>query len=362
MKRALWSPTAVTFIVAAIYLGAVLWLAAGDPLEFARIGTRFSEGNPAGTEGYDGQFVLYIAQNTNPQEVAAQLDMPAYRYQRILLPLLGRTMALGNQELIPYVLPLIGLAAHISAVWLLSRILQGWGVSRWYALVYGLYVGMLLSLRLDLPEPLAFACVIAGFWFEQQKRQWLAWLFFGLASFSKETTILFVLAQLAVYVSARRGKDAIGLSLVALLPFAIFQVWLREQFGALSLSANPEGGIELIPFNGLWQVGEYSREYMWVLFLVYLPAFFLPALLGLWATVKRWLAGEREWPTAALFCNAVVFPFLPFLVYREPGGTVRFASGLVLAVLLYAARYRSSRALKYSWLWMVLLVFLFGSF
>jgi hypothetical protein len=34
------------------------------------------------------------------------------------------------------------------------------------------------------------------------------------------------------------------------------------------------------------------------------------------------------------------------------------ACGLVLAVLLYAARYREMRALRYTWLWLVLGVFL----
>ena len=66
-----------------------------DPLGLAELGTRYSQLDPAGTEGYDGQFAYYIAVSPNPKDVAIQLDVPAYRYQRILYPLMARSLALG---------------------------------------------------------------------------------------------------------------------------------------------------------------------------------------------------------------------------------------------------------------------------
>jgi hypothetical protein len=59
-----------------------------------------------------------------------------------------------------------------------------------------------------------------------------------------------------------------------------------------------------------------------------------------------------------LFINALIILFLPYSTFRETGGVLRFACGLVLAVLLFSARYRQKRALNYSVLWIVLNVFL----
>ncbi len=163
LKRLVISPTGVVLVLSLLYLGVILFSAGGDPLEFARIGTHFSEGAIPGTEGYDGQFIYYIARDPNPASVVAHLDVPAYRYQRILLPLLADLLSFGQADWLPWVIPLIGLSAHLWAVFLLSKLFEDWRVSRWYVLGYGLWVGLLLGLRLDLPEPLAFSLVITPF-------------------------------------------------------------------------------------------------------------------------------------------------------------------------------------------------------
>jgi len=62
-----------------------------------------------------------------------------------------------------------------------------------------------------------------------------------------------------------------------------------------------------------------------------------------------------------LFLNALSIAVLPFSTFRETGGLIRFACGLVLSVLLFAARYRQLRILRYSFFWLVLSIFLFKS-
>jgi hypothetical protein len=76
------TPTLLVVTVCLIYVLGVLISAAGNPLAFALLGTRFSEGDPQGSEGYDGQFAYQIA--LRPLDAASYLDVPAYRYQRIL--------------------------------------------------------------------------------------------------------------------------------------------------------------------------------------------------------------------------------------------------------------------------------------
>ncbi len=355
-KRGLVSPVGVTLLFALLYLGAVLASAHGDPLEFVRIGTKFSEGASPGTEGYDGQFIYYIARDPDPSRVAVHLDVPAYRYQRILLPMVGRVISFGQGDWLPWVIPAIGLIAHLWAIFLLSKLLESWGVSRWYTLSYGLWVGLLLALRLDLPEPLALSLVITAIWLDQKNHAPWVWLFYALALFAKETTIFFVVAQGFIYLANRRWRDALGLSLVAGLPFALFHFWLLHVFGSLGfgLGGAGSGGVELVPFMGLFRVGEYSRIYLLAILAVDMPALLLPALWGLYSSTKYWLLGQRDFTAAALFLNAAIYPFLPLSLYIEPIGTLRLASGLVLALLLFFARFRVRRGLNYSFLWLFL--------
>jgi hypothetical protein len=106
-------PALVVLLVALLLVASAIWKEGGDPLALARIGTRFSQGEPGGSEGYDGQFVYYIARDPSPQRVASYLDVPAYRYQRILLPVLARLLAAGNPAgipwtIIPGILSLVG--------------------------------------------------------------------------------------------------------------------------------------------------------------------------------------------------------------------------------------------------------------
>jgi len=54
-----------------------------DPMAFVRLGTRYGQGDPAGTIGYDGQFAYQLA--LRPLGATPYLDIPPYRYQRLLL-------------------------------------------------------------------------------------------------------------------------------------------------------------------------------------------------------------------------------------------------------------------------------------
>jgi hypothetical protein len=354
------SPAGVILIVATLLVAATVALNGGDPLALARIGTRFSQGDPQGSEGYDGQFIYFIAVNPDPQQVAQYLDVPAYRYQRILLPLLARAFSFGNRLLIPWMIAFIGILSLVGGTWAVSVLLAGWGVSRWYALVYGFWAGFLLALVVDLPEPLAYGLVAAGILALERDRPRLGWCLFGLAVFARETALLFTLATLVVYLYRREIRQAFSLALVGIVPFLIFQAWLWLTFGAPGIAS---GGamatpFELIPYMGLLRIGGSSLTYLLAMLLVFGPTVILPSVWGVWRSTRSWLAGERNQIVVALFINALIIAFTPFSTFREPGGIIRFATGLILAVLLFAGRYRQRRVLNYSVFWVVLNVFL----
>lgn len=353
-------PGLLTLILMVILVTSVTIIEGGDPLNLARIGTLYGENEHGGTEGYDGQFVYFIARDLNPTVVSPHLDVPAYRYQRILLPLSARLLAFGRAELIPWTIPIISIFFHAFGTFILSEILAGWGISRWYALVYGLWVGFGLAIRLDLPEPMAYALVISALFAEFKQKHLLAWVLLGLALFAKEVTILYVFAVGLAYITERRWKDVFGVILISIIPFLTFQVWLWITFGSPGLGS---GGamatpFEVIPFMGLLRIGYESSLYLGAMLVVFVPAIIFPALWGIIASIQKFLQRETNMVVLALFLNSLIIAFLPFSTFRETGGLLRFSCGLVLAIILFAGKYHIRRALNYSWFWLTFNVFL----
>src|SRR5262245_11107745 len=121
MPRLRIRPWMVVTILCLLYVLFVVAQNNGDPRALVTIGNRFSNGEPEGTEGYDGQFVYYIARD--PSTAAQYIDVPAYRFQRILLPALGRVLAFGQEPLIPWALLVVNLIALGVGTALLERLL-----------------------------------------------------------------------------------------------------------------------------------------------------------------------------------------------------------------------------------------------
>jgi hypothetical protein len=363
MKRLVdrpFAPAALTLLLASGLVFIVLLNFHGDALALARLGTRFSSGDQDGTAGYDGQFVYYIARSPDPSQIIRYLDVPAYRYQRILLPVLSRILVLGNVQLIPWVLIMLGILSQAVGTWAVGELMHGWGVSRWYALIYGLWVGFLLALIVDLPEPLAYALVALGWLARTKEKKVLSALLFSLALFAKEVTMLFVAAAWIFDLSRRNWSSFWLIFLAVILPYGFFQFWLYHTFGQFGIASGGEmaTSFEWIPFMGLWRIGSASWKYLLAMLVVFAPAVLLPVTWGIWSASRRILGGNYEDLSLALLFNCLAIVFLPFSTFRETGGLLRFACGLVLAVLLFASRHKLKQVLNYCWLWLVLNVFL----
>lgn len=348
-------------LILIVVTGWAIIQANGDPLTLARIGTKFSEGLSDGTDGYDGQFIYYIARDINPDTVKTYLDVPAYRYQRILLPIMARMVSMGNEQIIPWAILVINILAHGMGTWILTSIFKQWGINGWYSLVYGGWVGIGLATRLDLPEPLAYALVIFAIWAYIKKKPMITWTALGLALFAKEVTGVFLLAFLCIDLYEKNTRNIIGFVCVSCIPFALFQVWLWQQFGQFGIGS---GGamatpFEVIPYMGLLRIGKYSFMYLLMMSIVFGPAIVFPSLWGIINSVKKWLQKERNLFVVAFFINCLAIMFMPFSTFRETGGLLRYSTGLVLSLSLFTAYYRLMKPLNYSVLWLVLNVFYF---
>ncbi len=359
-------PWMIVLIFTLIYL-AVLFVANGaDPKVFVTLGDCFKQcsghdGSPCNEEdeGYDGQFAYYIARD--PSDAPDCLDVPAYRMQRILLPVLGRVSSLGQDPLIPWAFVLINLIALVGGTLLLEDLLAAERAGRWYALSYGLFVGLVMAVRLSTSEPLAYGLVIAGIWCGERHRPWSAAILLALAGLAKETTGLFTAGYVLYWALNRRWGEAIRLALIVGVPFAVWQIILYEwlgEFGAGSGGAKASS-FEIVPFLGVLKIG---TEGGWAAFIVLgvllvIPSTVLPSLWALRHTIRDLRAKKWELYSCLLLMNAAIIPFVPFSTYREFLGLLRFIPGLVLMIVLYSARHKERRPLLYSTLWVLLIPF-----
>ncbi len=357
-------PWMLVTLLCLLYIGGVLLANEGDPLSLVTLGTQFSQGDPNGTEGYDGQFGYYIARD--PSNAAQYIDVPAYRFQRILMPAVAWLLSLGNAALIPWLFLITGLVSLASGTALFEYLLRREGVSRWYALTYGLTLGTFGAVRLSLPEPLAYALALAGLLlFLRQRWLWSA-LPFALAALTRETTLLIPAACGLYLLANRRWREAISFGLLTLLPFAAWQAILYAHFGSFGIGSGGAmaTGFEIIPFAGILRIFSETPAARWPsLLLVFIPVL-LPFVLvpTFWALRCCW----RDWRDQAvdlytwlLLTTGAIMLFVPFSTYREPLGILRFILGLQIAVILYAANRKNARALRYSTIWIVTTLFVF---
>lgn len=356
--RGVWGVTLMTVVVCVCYALIALRAEEWDPMRFVLLGTYFAEGDPDGEWGYDGQYSYQIA--LDPLEGWRYTDNPAYRYQRVLYPLLARWVALGQSSWIPYTLILVNIVSVGLCAYTASRILAWYGVNVWYALPCGLYAGLLIALRLDTNEPLSYALILLGIWFYVRERNWLGAAMLMLAVFAKETALLAVGAFLATYVLGKKWGQAGGLLLVSGVPFIVYRLLLYRSFGSVGLASGGAAttSFSLIPFGGLMVPGSDDVNLLLGRLLIMGPLAVVPSVAAVILGARElW---RRRWHPLMfmLLGSALLMIVLPYSTYRELSGATRLSIGLVHSMVLYGGWRRSGRVLNYSLLWILSLALL----
>jgi hypothetical protein len=290
--------------------------------------------------GYDGQFFYYLA--LDPVNARYYMDASAYRYTRIVYPMVARALALGRPDLIPITLLLVnwlGLAGGtaVMAAWLKRR-----GISPWLALVFGLYPGLQFALERDLSEVLAYGLValaILVFDFGGRHRLLLAASVFALASLTRESTVLFGGAYgLALLLGAdaggwrerlsKNGPEALRFLAIALLPIVLYKIFLL-----IWLGTGQDAGIPLarFPFQGFWQWRYWEAPPQ----MEQLRSVVIPGLIAGVAATVALVKRIRRVEVWLLLANVVLFVvFLQAPAYADYSASGRVTTGVVLSALL----------------------------
>ncbi len=92
---------------------------------FLHVGERFYDPAyfPTGTrvcpnEGYDGQFYCYVALDPFIHgKLYRQIDSPAYRYQRVLYPLISALLSVGRKKWLPFMMWFVNVMAVVGSTY-----------------------------------------------------------------------------------------------------------------------------------------------------------------------------------------------------------------------------------------------------
>ncbi|MDQ7034123.1 MAG: hypothetical protein Q9P01_04610 [Anaerolineae bacterium] len=368
-------PAFIAPLLCLIYVLAVVNVY-DDALAIVTIGSEFApeelENNEYTEKGYDGQFVYYLARYGIDSE--AYIDVPSYRAQRILLPVLGRIVSFGQDSLLVWALLLVNLIALGGGTVLLEKLLVEHKANRWIALGFALSLGMFGAARLITTETLAYALALGGIYLMRHNRWRWAAVIFALSVLSKEMTLFFPAAYGVYLLYQRKIPQAFIFGAIVLLPFIIWQGILYNAFGSFGIGSGGAGttGFAIVPFMGFIRLiiepiraGNTSAAI--VLGLLMGMFVMLPTVWALWQVVAdtrytlQVRAGNkpestiRGWSlmTWHLLTNIVIIPFVPLSTFAEPLGMLRFIVGMQIMVILYAAARRKKRALSYSTFWFV---------
>jgi hypothetical protein len=377
----------------ALWIGS--YLAAGhEARDFIKIGTWYQSSSHASKvikvdpnyvpprnreakqgNGYDGQFSYYMALDfTNARYY---MDYPAYRYSRLLYPVVARAAAFGDRSLLPGAMIAInwlalGGCTLALAAWLRRRL-----YSPWLALLVGLYPGLLVGVQRDLTEPLAYALVAAGIYlfdYGGQRRLLWAGLVFGLAGLARQTTVVFPLCLVAVVLlSGDRDTPirervrsnlirATAFGVPSILPFVAYSAILYAWLGALAKGVL----LESLPFVGLVASRDWELKRQGVV----LVSVVAPSLLVAGGAIAALRRGLWRVEFAFLLTNVLLFVvLLNRLPYGDGYTSVgRVTTGVVLAAVLcipwldtVSLQARRLLAVSFAlWLSMLPVIFVYG--
>ncbi len=290
--------------------------------------------------GYDAQYYYAIA--VDPLSAADKLDSPTYRYQRIIYPLFIRIISLGNENLMPWTMLVINLAAVSAIAGILAGLLSRRGVSVWFAVVLVFFLGLMLSMRMDLLEPLVLALGLGGWMAYKKDKPAVGILLFALSGLTKEVGLIFPAAITAWLLLQGKWRTALWTLAGSTLPFLVWQFYLTSQFGT-RFAASGATHLTRIPFSGLFNYKDLPG-FLFVGFWAAIPA--VLGGLGLAWDLWRRPSSLQHPEIFLLIFQVALIATLPRPTWGDPLAVLRTATGLLVSLLLWLAL-SHPRALPY---------------
>lgn len=243
--------------------------------------------------GHDGQIFYAMALDLDGDEVGPLLDHAAYRYRRILFPLLGSAFGLLDGFPLLTGLIVLNVAAFAVATGLMATLARRAGRSELIALVILLNPGAWLSVQLVTSDILALALMIVALDLTLRSSRWRAGAVFGLSVLAKDV-FMATPAPLAARDFRRRWQ-------LALVPVAGLVVWVVLLNSWMGDGFAARGNLDW-PFMGMVSASSNWATFDAKEWFYLAAAVFFVAVGVAWSLRRSWL----RWPIAAWTALALV--------------------------------------------------------
>jgi hypothetical protein len=204
--------------------------------------------------GHDGKFFYVIARHPfSFSKTGSLLDVPAYRYRRILFPLLSGLLAHHGGAALVYALVIVSLCGVGIGAWALSRFPKA---PLWLPLTVAADPGVAAAMFITLSDALATGLTLAAFAVMFRRRWGWATLLLVAAVLTRETTVLAALSLACWPGLPRRARVTL-----AAVPTAVIVAWSLFVASAThaSVLTPPPGGLFTFPFSG-WTHGVSATD------------------------------------------------------------------------------------------------------
>jgi len=317
------------------------------------------------TGGYDGQFYLFIA--ADPAHARDYMrvdhDQSGIRYARIVYPGLAFIASGGGRlAALPIAMIALNLLAIGGGTWALALWLRRRGRSPWFALLYGLWPGLVYAVVRDLSEPVAYCFLALALLLFDRRRLWPSAALLALSLLTRETAIGFVLAcALALAVRGGGLRRPLAFVAAAVGPTVVWRVVVSAWLHTTTFESTESGWKAIVPFYGLYSRSPLDWQQWLLVWTVYLP------MLAVAAGALLLLARHRDFDVALfVLVNVALFVvFLPKNVTIDWGAAARNTTPALLAAICCGAAVRSrllllGGAVLLSPLWYLFVAYLLG--
>lgn len=221
-----------------------------------------------GSDGYDGQVYHLIAHDPWLRRGSANAIIgPAVFYQRILVPALAWSLALGRDEWIHPAYIAVVLGFIFLGVFWSAHIVARAGLNPAWGLAFVLTPATLTSID-RMTVDVALAACVAGFaWYAAKGPDWKVFVLLACAVLIKEQAAPIVLGY-ALYLATRRRFAGAAWTLAAALPALLWFVYLWHAWPAPPLTAGnavwkvARGvGMSWVPLAGFFDITAHPAAY-----------------------------------------------------------------------------------------------------
>lgn len=194
--------------------------------------------------GYDGQFYYRLAQNPftlSYDDFGIKFDIPSYRQQRIIYPLLTWVLSLPNKDLIPALLLAVNFVAILLIGFIGGYLAKSLNLHSLWGLVFVIHPGFPYTLSRDLTEILQALFLIATLFVINKSHFFLAAILLSLAILTRESALVLALS---LVLTAKNRFFVIPIFVYLMWQLTLFTSWGQAPISLGYLSLGP-------PFSGL---------------------------------------------------------------------------------------------------------------